>query len=164
MVTIISRYARRASTVCGMSSFAKRLLRWDCFHPSPAALCRQQPMPSQCPLNISKFIYMILGCETLAMALLLPDSGWHHRLRMAMNRPAQVTGHQIDSYGRQHRNHAEPDPPIAMRPSPIWRLAVMNELMRETTRHSARARPCTRRGSDTRTRRRSASCQCPPAR
>ena len=59
------------------------------------------------------------------MALLLPDSGWHHRLRISMNRPAQVTGHQIDPHGRQHQNHAEPDPPVTMGMFPIRRMAMM---------------------------------------
>jgi hypothetical protein len=60
------------------------------------------------------------------MALLLPDSGWHHRLRMTMKRPAQVTGNHIDHHGYEHQNHTEPDAPIPMRTSPIRRMAVMN--------------------------------------
>ena len=53
-------------------------------------------------------------------------SDWHHWLRMAMKRPAQITGHQIDRHGREHHDHAKPNSPIPMRASPIRRLAVMN--------------------------------------
>src|ERR1035437_1523144 len=126
VVTIISRYARRASTVCGMSSFAKRLLQVGLLSSIASSPLSSATSAFAVSDKLCKFIYMILGCESVARALLLPDSGWHHRLRMAINRPAQVTGHQIDSHGRQHQNHAKPDPPVAMRPSPIWRLAVMN--------------------------------------
>ena len=45
---------------------------------------------------------------------------------MAMKRPAQVTGHQIDPHGREHHNHAEPDAPVPMRAFPIRRMAMMN--------------------------------------
>src|SRR5664279_416045 len=102
VVTINSRYARRASTVCGMPSFANRLLQvglLSSIASKPLSLATSALAVS---VKFCKFIYMIFGCESLAMALLLPDSGWHHRLRMAMKRPAQVTGHQIDRHGRQH--------------------------------------------------------------
>ena len=68
---------------------------------------------------------MIIRRDRLAMALLLPGSGRRHRLRMAMNRPAQVTGHQIDRHGRQHQNHEKPNAPIPMGMLPIWPRAMM---------------------------------------
>jgi hypothetical protein len=52
-------------------------------------------------------------------------SKWHHWLRMAMKRPTQVAGHQIDRHRREHQNHAEPDAPITMRTFPIGTVAMM---------------------------------------
>jgi hypothetical protein len=49
-----------------------------------------------------------------------------HLLRLAVKPPPQVTGHQIDGHGREHDNHAEPNPPVAMRTSPKRRMAVIN--------------------------------------
>jgi len=54
-------------------------------------------------------------------------SDWHHRLRLGMNRPAQVTGHQIDRHGRQHQKSrrtrcASP----RWRASPIRRMILVN--------------------------------------
>jgi hypothetical protein len=47
-------------------------------------------------------------------------------LWLAVKPPPQVTGHQIDRHGREHDNHAEPNPPVTMRTPPIRRMAVIN--------------------------------------
>jgi len=82
-------------------------------------LCRQPLTPSQYLLNFAPSFTMIFGCESLAMALLLPSSGWHWWLRMAMDWPAQVACHKIDHHAYQHQNHADPHTPITMRPFPV---------------------------------------------
>src|SRR5208283_1441326 len=125
VVTINSRYARRASPVCGMPSFAKRLLQVGMLSSIASSPLSSATSASAALIKFCEFTYVVFGCESLAMALLLPNSGWHHRLRGAMDRPAQVTGHQIDPHGHQHQNHAEPDPPVTMGMFPIRRMALM---------------------------------------
>jgi len=56
----------------------------------------------------------------------LSDGHRYHRLRMPMQRPAQVTGHQIDCHGCQHDNHTEPYAPIPMGAPPIRRMPLIN--------------------------------------
>src|ERR1035437_9208132 len=107
-----------------MLSFANRLLQVGLLSSIASSPLSSATIAFAVSVNFFKFIYMIFGWQSLAMALLLPDSGWHHRLRMAMKRPAQVTGHQIDRHGCQHQNHAEPDPPVTMGMFPIRRMSM----------------------------------------
>src|SRR5665213_1169484 len=120
-VTINSLYARRESTVCGMSSFAKRLLQVGLLSSIASKPLSSATSLLAVSINSCVFMAVIDGSPKFFSA-----GDWNHWLWMAVKRPAQITSHQIDHHGREHQNHAEPNSPVPMRASPIRRMALVN--------------------------------------
>ena len=85
-------------------------------------------------LNIWLALWGVHPITTIRFLILLNSQepslagDWDHRLRLGMNRPPQITRHQINHHGCQHQNNDGPEAPFAMCASPVrpmaWNVSI----------------------------------------
>src|ERR1017187_4336088 len=129
VVTINSRYARRASSVWGIPKLPNPLLQVGVLS---SIASRPLPAPSSAlAVSISTCVFICDDSLVLEVfkALLFCDDACRRLLRLAARPPRQVIAHHVGKHGHQHQTHGDPQTPIIMRMFPVRTMeAMMNTV------------------------------------